>query len=49
MGRLYYNALSADDWPLVMVILYIIAVLTVIATLVGDILYTIVDPRIRYS
>jgi peptide/nickel transport system permease protein len=49
MGRLYYDALGADDWPLVMVFLFISAVLTVIATLVGDILYTIVDPRIRYD
>ena len=32
-----------------MAILFIIAVLTVIATLIRDILYTIVDPRIRYS
>ncbi len=49
MGRLYFDALGADDWPLVMVFLFIVAVLTVIATLVGDILYTIVDPRIRYD
>ncbi len=49
MGRLYYDALGADDWPIVMVFLFISAVLTVIATLVGDILYTIVDPRIRYD
>ena len=49
MGRLYYDALGADDWPVVMVFLFISAILTVIATLVGDILYTIVDPRIRYD
>ena len=49
MGRLYFDALGADDWPLVMVLLFITSVLTVIATLVGDILYTIVDPRIRYD
>ncbi len=49
MGRLYFNALSADDWPVVMVFLYIQAILVVFATLLGDILYTIVDPRIRYD
>jgi len=49
MGRLYFDALSKDDWPLVMAVLFISSVLTVIATLVGDILYTIVDPRIRYN
>jgi ABC-type dipeptide/oligopeptide/nickel transport system permease component len=30
-------------------ILFIIAVLTVIATLLRDILYTIVDPRIKFN
>jgi peptide/nickel transport system permease protein len=49
MGRLYYDALGADDWPVVMVFLFVSAILTVIATLVGDVLYTIVDPRIRYD
>jgi peptide/nickel transport system permease protein len=49
MGRLYFDALGKDDWPLVMVVLFINSVLTVIATLVGDILYTVVDPRIRYN
>ncbi len=49
MGRLYFDALSADDWPIVMAFLFLQSVLTVIATLVGDILYTVVDPRIRYD
>ncbi len=49
MGRLYFNALSADDWPVVMVFLYVQSILVVLATLLGDILYTIVDPRIRYD
>jgi peptide/nickel transport system permease protein len=49
LGRLYFDALGADDWPLVMVLLFIQAVLTVIATLLGDVLYTVVDPRIRYD
>ena len=49
MGKLYIDALGYDDWPVVMVFLFISATLTVIATLVGDILYTIVDPRIRYD
>jgi peptide/nickel transport system permease protein len=49
MGRLYFTALGASDWPIVMVILFISAVLVVIATLVRDVLYTIVDPRIKFS
>ena len=49
MGRLYFDALGASDWPVVMAYLFIVAVLVVIATLIRDIVYTIVDPRIRFS
>ncbi|MEW6093038.1 MAG: ABC transporter permease [Chloroflexota bacterium] len=47
MGRLYLLALGDYDYPVAMAIFFIIAVLTVIATLLRDILYTVVDPRIR--
>ena len=49
MGRLYFDALSQSDWPIVMVILFISAVLVVIATLIRDVLYTFVDPRIKLA
>jgi peptide/nickel transport system permease protein len=48
IGRLYFEALNASDWPVVMSILFITAILVVFATLLGDILYTVVDPRIRF-
>jgi peptide/nickel transport system permease protein len=49
MGRLYIDALNRVDWPVVMVFLFLVAILVVIANLVADVLYTVVDPRIRYS
>jgi peptide/nickel transport system permease protein len=49
MGRLYIQALGTSDYPVNMAILFITAVLTVIATLLRDVLYTAVDPRIRFS
>jgi peptide/nickel transport system permease protein len=49
IGRLYFDALGANDWPVVMAILFITAVLVVFATLLGDVLYTVVDPRIRFK
>ena len=49
MGRLYLLALGDYDYPVAMAIFFILAVLTVIATLARDILYTVVDPRIRLS
>ncbi|GAB4520782.1 MAG: hypothetical protein Fur0018_00620 [Anaerolineales bacterium] len=49
IGRLYFDALGGNDWPVVMAILFITAILVVIATLLGDVLYTVVDPRIRFN
>ena len=49
MGRLYFQALGEYDYPVALAILLITAILTVIATLIRDVLYTIVDPRIRLS
>ena len=49
MGRLYLLALGDYDYPVAMAIFFIIAVLTVMATLLRDILYTVVDPRIRLT
>lgn len=49
MGRLYFDALSRSDWPIALAFIFITALLTVVATLLGDILYTVVDPRIKYS
>jgi len=49
MGRLYIDALNRSDWPIALAFIFIIGILTVLATLIGDILYTIVDPRIKYT
>jgi len=49
IGRLYFSALGQNDWPIMMIYLFISAILVVVATLLGDILYTVVDPRIRYN
>lgn len=49
MGRLFIDALNRNDWPIVMALLFITAILVVIATLLGDVLYTIIDPRIRFD
>ncbi len=49
MGRLYFEALNRSDWNIALAFIFITAVLTVLATLLGDILYTVVDPRIKYT
>lgn len=49
MGRLFFDSLGRNDYPVSMAILLITAFLTVAATLLGDVLYTLVDPRIKFS
>ncbi len=48
IGRLSYQAVLARDYPVVMTILTISAVLTLIGNFIADLLYGIADPRIRY-
>lgn len=49
IGRLAYQAVLARDYPVVMTINTITAVLVLIGNFVADILYGIADPRIRYQ
>uniref|UniRef100_A0A7C3WH12 ABC transporter permease n=1 Tax=Desulfobacca acetoxidans TaxID=60893 RepID=A0A7C3WH12_9BACT len=47
MGQLFYGAVMARDYPLVMGELVIGAVLTLLGNLLADVGYALVDPRIR--
>jgi peptide/nickel transport system permease protein len=49
MGRLYYQAATGRDYPLLMAILIIAAGFTVVANLLADVTYGLLDPRIRYD
>ncbi len=49
MGQLFYMSVMSRDYPVVMGILFIGAVLTLIGNLVADISYALADPRIRVS
>jgi peptide/nickel transport system permease protein len=49
MGRLGYDAIMARDFPVIMGVGTIVAVLTLIGNMVADITYAYVDPRIRYK
>ncbi|BAL99148.1 MULTISPECIES: ABC transporter permease [Caldilinea] len=49
MGRLYFDALNRSDYNIALAFIYVTTILTVFATLLGDILYAVIDPRIRYS
>src|SRR5687767_1836955 len=47
MGRLFIQGIAASDWPLVQAITMISAILVVGGNLLADVLYAIIDPRIR--
>ena len=49
LGRVFVQALGASDYPVSMAVLLISTVLTLVGFLIADVLYTVVDPRIRVS
>lgn len=49
MGRLTYTAVLRRDYPLIMGVTTVFAVVTVAANLLADLLYTWLDPRVRYD
>ena len=49
IGRLAYKALQQGDVPFIMGYNMFLAVLTVIGTLFSDIMYAVVDPRVKLS
>ncbi|MEM7117782.1 MAG: ABC transporter permease [Chloroflexota bacterium] len=48
MGRLYYTAATGRDYPVLMAVLIIGAGLVFICNLLADILYAVLDPRVRF-
>ena len=49
MGRLFFEGISKNDWPLVQAITMLSAFLVVGGNLLADLAYAVVDPRIRYE
>lgn len=49
LGQLLISGISGADYPLVQTLTFVFAVLIVLFNLIADILYGILDPRIRYD
>ncbi|MEP2642020.1 ABC transporter permease [Roseobacter sp.] len=49
IGQLLLTALFANDLPMVMTLTFIFAILIVLFNLIADVLYGVLDPRIRYD
>lgn len=49
MGRLLYDGVLARDYPLIIGITLVVSIAVVLVNLITDIVYAVVDPRIRYT
>lgn len=49
MGRLTVEAIFAQDTPVIIACFVIFAILVVLGNLLADLMYAVVDPRIRYD
>ncbi|WP_300547612.1 ABC transporter permease [Roseovarius sp.] len=49
LGQLLITAIQANDLPMVQTLTFIFAILIVVFNLIADVLYGVLDPRIRYD
>ncbi|QQE78237.1 ABC transporter permease [Alicyclobacillus sp. SO9] len=48
MGLLFWNAAQARDYPVLLGIVIMVGFLTILGNLLADIVYGVVDPRVKY-
>lgn len=49
LGKWIWDAISYTDYPVLQTIFFIIALCVIVANLIADLLYGIIDPRIKYG
>jgi peptide/nickel transport system permease protein len=49
MGLLAVNSAFREDIPTLLGVTFVVTIATIIGNLLADILYAVVDPRIRYA
>jgi peptide/nickel transport system permease protein len=49
MGLLFWNAATTHDYPVLMGVTIVVGAAVVVGSLLADILYAVVDPRVRYQ
>jgi peptide/nickel transport system permease protein len=49
MGLLIWNAIQTSDVPVMQAFFYVIALLVIVANFIADLLYGVIDPRIKYG
>lgn len=49
MGLLFWTAATTHDYPVLLGFTIVVAIATVIGSLLADVLYAVADPRVRYT
>ena len=49
MGLLLLNSIQRRDYPLIQAGIFVFSIIVVVTNLITDMIYTIIDPRIRYN
>ncbi|GIV98148.1 MAG: peptide ABC transporter permease [Herpetosiphonaceae bacterium] len=49
LGRLLLDSVLSRDYPLIMAIFILVSAMVVLANLLTDLIYTLLDPRVRYD
>jgi len=49
MGFLFYQSAQSQDYPVLLGFVIVVAIATVVGSLLADILYAVLDPRVRYA
>jgi peptide/nickel transport system permease protein len=49
MGRLVYDAILDNDWPVIFGVVQLGAFLTILGYLIADFLYAAADPRVKFT
>ena len=49
LGQLLYEALARSDLPVILGVVIVVSVAVAIANLVADIVYALLDPRVRFE
>jgi len=49
VGLLFFNAATTQDYPTLLGVILVVAVASVVGSLLADIAYAVLDPRVRYT
>ena len=49
VGLLFFDAATSQDYPVLLGVVLVVAVATVVGSLLADIAYAVIDPRVRYQ